>query len=376
MALDAVGFIDALLDAPASWIGLESPRILAQVIWWALLSVTIFSVVLTTGAVFTFVFRRLFAFFTQRIGPNRVGPFGLFQLVADGLKMITKEDVIPARADKALFRLAPYLAVAPFVMAFAPIPWTGDIVFSNIGVGIFFILAISAVSPLAEITAGWASNNKYAIYGGVRAAALDFSYEIPMVLSVLGVVTLAGSLSTVEIVESQRAFWYFVPQILGVFIFFAAALAKAGLVPADLPEAESELVAGYVTEYSGMRFGLFFVVLFANILFIGALVTTLFLGGWLSPFGNLAGYVVDLQFGSFQVLPEFPLPPPFVVLFGEGIHWFLLKTTFVCFTVFWLWLTLPRVRIDQYLNLAWKVLFPLSLLNLVLAALLRWTIVG
>ncbi|MGH9896326.1 MAG: complex I subunit 1/NuoH family protein, partial [bacterium] len=175
---------------------------------WVNYSVLLFSLVLTTGGLFTFVFRRLFAFFTQRLGPNRVGPFGVFQLVADGLKLIAKEDITPARVDKPLFRMAPYLAITPFVMAFAPIPFTDTLIFSNVAVGIVFILAISALSPLAEITAGWASNNKYAIYGGVRAAALDFSYEIPMVLAVVGVVMMAGTLNTVGIVESQRELWY------------------------------------------------------------------------------------------------------------------------------------------------------------------------
>jgi len=373
MALfDAVAVTDSVLDAVAGVAGLDSPRWLAQLLVWLIGSVLIFSIVLTTGGLFTLVFRRMFAFITQRIGPNRVGPFGLFQLVADGLKLISKEDIIPARVDRKLFRLAPYLAIAPFVMAFAPIPWSGDLIFSNIGAGILFVVGISALSPLAEITAGWASNNKYAIYGGVRAAALDFSYEIPMVLAVVGVILLTGSPNTNEIVMAQRQVWFFVPQILGLFIFFAAALAKAGLVPTDLPEAESELVAGYSTEYSGMRFGLFYVVLFANILFIGALVSTLFLGGWLSPLGDLHGTTI-LGFGP---LPAVPVPDPIAWILGDGLVWFLLKTVFVCFVIFWLWLTLPRVRVDQYLNVAWKVMFPLALLNLVIAAFVRWFFLG
>jgi NADH-quinone oxidoreductase subunit H len=386
-----VKVIDRILDAALGLVGMDSPMWLAQLVWWVTLSITVFSVVMTSGALFTFVFRRLFAFFTQRIGPNRVGPFGLFQLVADGIKMVTKEDIIPARADRPLFRAAPYIAIVPFVMAFAPIPWTGDVIFSNVGMGILFILAISAVSPVAEIAAGWASNNKYAIYGGVRAAALDFSYEIPMVLAVLGVVVLSGTLDTVGIVEAQRSciqydevlgqcvqrsVWFFLPQILGVFIFFVAALAKAGLVPTDLPEAESELVAGYSTEYSGMRFGLFYVVLFANILFIGALVTTLFLGGWLSPFGTFYGDdMLGYEVFGYQ-MPSVLMPDFLAAILGDGIQWFLVKTVFFCFLIFWLWLTLPRVRVDQYLNLAWKVLFPLSLLNLVIAGYVRWYWIG
>lgn len=390
---NAVPVIDSILDAVLGLVGIDSPMWLAQLVWWITLSITVFSVVLTTGAIFTFVFRRLFAFFTQRIGPNRVGPFGILQLVADGIKMVTKEDIIPARADRPLFRVAPYIAIVPFVMAFAPIPWTGDVVFSNVGMGILFILAISAISPVAEIAAGWASNNKYAIYGGVRAAALDFSYEIPMVLAVLGVVVLSGTLDTVGIVEAQRScvafdaadvctaksVWFFVPQILGVFIFFVAALAKAGLVPTDLPEAESELVAGFSTEYSGMRFGLFYVVLFANILFIGALVTTLFFGGWLSPFGNFYGDDLRDTIPSWlggDRLPSVIMPDFIAAMLGDGIHWFLVKVVFFCFVIFWLWLTLPRVRIDQYLNLAWKVLFPLALVNLVIAGYVRWYAIG
>lgn len=370
MADDVAKFIAGILDVPFGWAGAHTPFWLAQLVSWLLLSAAIFGVVLSVGGLFTLMFRRLFAFFTYRLGPNRVGPFGLGQLIADGVKMISKEDITPARADRPLFKIAVYLAVAPFIMAFAPIPFSGTLIFSNISVGIFFILAISALSPLSEITAGWASNNKYAIYGGIRAAALDFSYEIPMVLAVLGVVTLSGSLSTVDIVEAQRNHWFFLPQLLGVFIFFVAALSKAGLVPTDLPEAESELVAGYSTEYSGMRFGLFYVVLFANILFIGALVTTLFLGGWLSPFGNLHGYVVNLYATQF-VMPGF-----LALLLGDGLLWFLLKTVFVCFLIFWLWLTLPRVRIDQYLNLAWRVMFPLALLNLVVAGFVRWYLIA
>lgn len=363
-------FFDALLDVPAGWVGMDSPMWLAQLVAWVSLSVTVFSLVLTTGGLFTFVFRRMFAFFTQRIGPNRVGPFGILQLVADGLKLVAKEDIIPARVDRPLFRMAPYLAVTPFVLAFAPIPWTQTLIFGNVATGIFFILAISAIAPLSEITAGWASNNKYAIYGGVRAAALDFSYEIPMILSAIAVVLLAGSASTVDIVMAQEGLWFFVPMFIGMFIFFVAALAKAGLVPTDLPEAESELVAGFTTEYSGMRFGMFYVVLFANVLFIAALITTLFLGGWLSPLGNLQGAV--LEFGVTQ----WAVPGWLASVLGDGLVWFLLKTVFICFTIFWLWLTVPRVRVDQYLNLAWKVMFPLALINLVIAGLVRWYVLG
>lgn len=362
MVFDAVQVADQVLDALS---GGRSPLWLAKLVVWFIGGLILFSAVLAVGGVFTIVFRRMFAFFTQRIGPNRVGPFGLLQVAADGLKLVTKEDIIPAAVDRKLFRLAPYLAVAPFVAAFAPMPWSHTVILSNVGVGILFIVGVSALSPLAEITAGWASNNKYSIYGGVRAAALDFSYEIPMLLAVVGVIILAGTPNTEGIVLAQRNVWFFLPQVLGLFIFFTAALAKAGLIPTDLPEAESELVAGYSTEYSGMRFGLFYVVLFSSILFISALVATLYFGGWLSPFGDLSNYTVDL------LVVKFPLPGVLAWVLGNGMVWFLLKTVLVCFVIFWLWLTLPRVRVDQYLALAWKVMFPLALLNLVIAALVR-----
>lgn len=338
-------FIDGILDSVVGVAGYDSPFWVAQTISWSVQAVLLFALVLTTGGLFTFVFRRLFAFFTQRIGPNRVGPFGLFQFVADGIKLVTKEDITPARAEKPLYRAAVYMAVAPFVLAWAPIPFAENVIFSNIGVGIVFILAISALGPVGEITAAWASDNKYSLYGGIRAAALDFSYEIPLVLSALGVILLAGSMNTMEIVQAQEGLWFVFPQALGAFIFFAAAVAKAGLIPTDLPEAESELVSGFTTEYSGMRFGMFFVVLFGQVFFIGALMTTMFLGGWTGPFWD-SGFL--------------------------GVFWFGVKTLFFCFFVFWIWLSFPRVRIDQYLNFAWKVLFPLSLLNLVIAGALKY----
>jgi NADH-quinone oxidoreductase subunit H len=363
--------LDNILDAVLGVVGLDSPMLLARFLFWIIASVSLFSLVLTVGGLFTFTFRRLFAFFTQRVGPNRLPLFGVFYLVADGLKLISKEDITPKNADKWLFKFAPYLAISPFIMAWAPIPFASNMVMSNIGTGIIFVLAISALSPLAEITAGWASNNKYAIYGGIRAAALDFSYEIPMVISVAGVIALAGTMSTVGIVDSQRAVWFIVPQFIGAFIFFAAALAKAGLVPTDLPEAESELVAGYSTEYSGMRFGFFYVVLFAQVFFISALMTTLFLGGWLGPFGSYSSLNgAELGFG----VVSFQAPMILAAILGDGVLWFVLKSMLLCFTIFWLWLTVPRVRVDQYLNFAWKVLFPLSLVNFVIAALVRWFI--
>ncbi|HJQ93481.1 MAG TPA: complex I subunit 1 family protein, partial [Candidatus Thermoplasmatota archaeon] len=223
-----------------------------------------------------------------------------------------------------------------------------------VGTGVLLILAMGAIAPLAEIMAGWGSNNKYSLYGGVRAAALDVSYEIPMVFCVASILLITGSLSTIDIVEGQVGLWFVIPQVIGFVIFFITALAKAGLVPTDLAESESELVAGFTTEYSAMRFGMFFVVLFSNVFFVSAMITMLYLGGWHFPFET---FLVDN--GAGIVTSSFLQP-----------LWFLGKALLMSFVVFWIWVTLPRVRVDQYLNVAWKVLLPLSILNFVATAVM------
>lgn len=339
-----------LVDFAAQY-GLPAmPFLVTKIVWWLIASLLLFTVALTVGGLFTWVFRRLFAFFGLRKGPNRVGPAGLLQFAADGVKLLTKEDIIPAHADKWTYRMAPYLIVVPFVLAWAPLPFSDTIIFSNMSMGILFILAISALPPLGELVAGWGSNNKYSMYGSIRAAALDFAYEIPLVITAASVVLLAGGLSTQGVVEAQQGTWFgfipkwfIIPQIIGAFIFFVSMLAKAGLIPTDLGESESELIAGYTTEYSGMRFGFFFVVIFAGVFFLSALTTTIFLGGWIG----------------------FAFLPPFM--------WFLIKTLALCFLVFWIWSTLPRFRVDQFLHFAWRSLFPLSILNLVIAVGLKVT---
>ncbi len=315
-------------------------------------SLVVFTVVLSIGGLFTFAFRKIFARMGRRVGPDRVGPGGIAQFLADGIKLISKEDIRPANADRLAWGLAVYIAVAFTVLAWAPLPWGEKVFFSNVGTGILFILAASAIAPLAEIMAGWGSNNKYSLYGGVRAAALDVSYEIPLIFAVASVLLMVGTLDTQSIVTSQRGLWFIVPQIVGFFIFFVTGLAKAGLVPTDLAESESELVAGYTTEFSGMRFGFFFVVIFSNVFFLSALITMLYLGGWQAPFVTLAPIL-----GTF-------LGPI------TGIFWFLAKSLVMCFIVFWVWTTLPRVRVDTYLNVAWKVMLPISILNFVFTAVL------
>jgi NADH-quinone oxidoreductase subunit H len=348
-----MGVLTDFIDTTTRGMGLDLPGWADLTIASLVGAVLLFTVVLSIGGLFTFAFRRIFARMGQRPGPNRVGPQGIFQFLADGAKLISKEDVRPAKADRLAWTAALYVAIVFTVMAWAPIPWSGDVVFSNVGTGVLLILAMGAIAPLAEILAGWGSNNKFSLYGGVRAAALDVSYEIPMVFAVASIILMTGSLASNEIVNAQHdGLWFFLPQVLGFVIFFITALAKAGLVPTDLAESESELVAGFTTEYSGMRFGMFFVVLFSNVFFVSAMISMLYLGGWHAPFS-----------GTWPILDAFlgPVTP---------VLWFLLKSLLMCFVVFWVWVTLPRVRVDQYLSVAWKVMLPLSIVNFVLTAVL------
>jgi len=331
------------------------PQWAAVVIASVVAALVLFTVVLSIGGIFTFAFRRIFARMGQRPGPNRVGPQGIFQFLADGAKLISKEDVRPAKADGLAWRSALYVSITFTVLAWAAIPWSPDVVFFHGPTAILVILAMGAIAPLAEILAGWGSNNKYSLYGGVRAAALDVSYEIPMVITIGAILLIVGDLDTVRIVEAMAHLWtqpllaaaLLLPLLLGFVIFFITALAKAGLVPTDLAESESELVAGFTTEYSGMRFGMFFVVLFSNVFFVSAMITMLFLGGWHFPF-------------------ESALPANALALLWPLA--FLVKSLVMCFVVFWVWVTLPRVRVDQYMGVAWKVLLPLALLNFVVVA--------
>lgn len=338
-----MGILTDFIDSTLTSIGWDAPAWVDVVIASLIASVVLFTVVLSIGGLFTFAFRRIFAHMANRMGPNRVGPQGTFQFLADGLKLIGKEDIRPAKADAIAWRAAAYVSVIPMVMAWAPLPWSERLIFADLGVGLFLIFAFSSVAPLSEIMAGWGSNNKYSLYGGVRAAAMDVSYAVPLTFSLLSVVLITGSINTQDVVRSQETLWFIVPQIVGFVIFLMAALAKAGLVPTDMAESESELVAGFTTEYSGMRFGMFFVVLFSNVMFISALMTMLYLGGWQPLFG-------------LDMIP--------------GVVWFAAKALLLCFIVFWIWSTLPRVRVDQYLNVAWKIMLPVSLLNFIGTAIL------
>lgn len=289
---------------------------------------------LTVAALLIWLERRLLAVWQDRHGPNRVGPFGLLQVVADMIKIFTKEDWIPPFADKPVFILAPAVVMTTVLMSFAVIPFAPGIGVVDFNIGLLFFLAMSSLSVYSVMLAGWSSNSKYSLLGGMRSAAQMLSYEVFMGLSLAGVVLMTGSFSLRDIVEAQRNVWFFIPQFLGLITFLLAGLAETHRLPFDLPEAESELIAGYHAEYSGMKFGMFFVGEYLGIALISAFIVTMFFGGWLGPF-----------------------LPPFV--------WFILKT-FVFIGLFILVrASLPRPRFDQLMAYAWKVLLPLTLLNLV-----------
>lgn len=277
--------------------------------------------------------RRLLALWQDRYGPNRVGPFGLLQVVADMLKIFAKEDWVPPFSDKAVFVLAPAVIMTAVLLAFAVVPFSPGISIADLDTGILFFLAMSSLNIYGIVLAGWASNSKYSLLGGVRGAAQMLSYEVFMGLSLMGVVMLAGTFNLREIVEAQEGMWFCVPQLPGLIIFFIAGLAETHRIPFDLPEAENELVAGYHTEYSGMKFGMFFVGEYLGIVLISSLISVLFFGGWLGPV----------------------LPP---------VLWFLLKTLFFITLFILLRSALPRPRFGQLMSFGWKIMLPLSLLNI------------
>lgn len=291
-------------------------------------------VVMTVAAGLIWLERRLLALWQDRYGPNRAGPFGLLQVLADMIKIFTKEDWIPPFADKPVFVLAPAVIVATVLLSFAVVPFAPGLVVADLNIGLLFFLAMSSMGVYSVVLGGWASNNKYALLGGLRAAAQMLSYEVFMGLSLLGVVALAGTFNLREIVEAQRGVWFIVPQSLGFVVFVAAGLAETRRLPFDLPEADSELVAGFHTEYSGMKFGMFFVGEYIGIVLVSAMIVVLFFGGWLGP-----------------------ILPPAV--------WFALKTFAFILGFVLMRAALPRPRYDQLMAVGWKVMLPLALLNLV-----------
>jgi NADH-quinone oxidoreductase subunit H len=308
-------------------------------------AVVVFGFVLPIAGITSWLERRVWARIQSRVGPNRVGPQGFLQWLADGLKNLLKEDIIPSAADRWLFSLAPYLVVAGFIATFAAIPFAAPLIIADLNIGILYITAVTGIVVVGVLMAGWASNNKWSLLGGIRSAAQIISYEIPAGLSVFPVVLLTGTLSMQGIIQAQGWApwdWFLFHNpftFVAFFLFFVAALAEGNRTPFDIPEAESELVAGFCTEYSGMRYLLFFLEEWGNLYVIGAIVTTLFLGGWQVPAFTENLLVLTLvQFGVF-----------------------FLKAYFFVFLAMWIRATLPRVRVDQLMTLCWKYMVPIAM---------------
>ncbi len=333
------GIIDFLVgyNIPEIW-----ARLIVQVVFAGIVAVAAPSMLI----ILTWLERKIIARIQDRLGPNRAGPFGLLQAVADMIKMFTKEDITPATADRPVYNMAPALAVIAAIMPLAVIPFAPGFVGSEMNIGLLYIIAVGSVSTMSVLMAGWASNNKYALLAAFRAVAMMLTYEIPMVMSLVVVAIVAGSMSMVDIVAAQGSMWYVVSLPLVFFIFFFCGLAEVGRSPFDLIEAESELIAGFHTEYSGMKFGLIMIAEYVHMLALSFFLAVIFFGGWQIPFINLAA-----------------LPGPWGAILG--LMSIMVKVFTFVFIFIWMRGTLPRFRIDHLLDFGWKFLVPLSLVLII-----------
>ncbi|MBF2086816.1 NADH-quinone oxidoreductase subunit NuoH [Thermoleptolyngbya sp. C42_A2020_037] len=353
-------FIQALMD-----LGL-SPGV-AKTIWIPLPMVLIVGAVTVLALVATWLERKVSAAAQQRIGPEYAGPLGMLIPAADVVKLLFKEDILPAKTDPWLFAIAPLLVFIPVFLSYLIVPFGQNLLISDLGIGIFLWIALSSIAPIGLLMAGYASNNKYSLIGGLRAAAQSISYELPLALSVLAIAMMSNSLSTVDIVQGQSDYgilgWNLWRQPVGFVIFWIAALAECERMPFDLPEAEEEIVAGYQTEYSAVKFMLFYAGSYANLVLSALLASVLYLGGWESPVSVswLAGLI-----GVSESTPWLQ-----VITASLGIVMTLFKAYLFIFLAILLRWTVPRVRIDQLLDLGWKFLLPVSLVNLLLTAGLK-----
>lgn len=319
---------------------------IAEIIWTFTKVVITVSILMLHIAYVVYFERKVIGHMQARLGPMRVGWHGLLQPIADGLKLFFKEDIIPSSADKPIFYIAPVIGVLAAIGSIAVIPMWDGFSIANLNIGLLYILALSSVGSYAIILAGWASNSKYSFLGGLRSAAQVISYEIAMGLSLVGVMLMSGSANLTDIVHAQSEYWFAFTQPVAFFVFIMAAVAETNRVPFDLPEAETELVAGYATEYSGIRFGLFFMAEYAGMFIMSALVAICFLGGWDGPDAWL-----------FARVP--------------GFVWFILKVYGFIFFYFWIRATLPRYRYDQLMALGWKLFIPLALVNIIVTSLIK-----
>lgn len=335
------------------WLFSVMPEGVATVVEWVLIAALYLTFFALAGLLLVWMERRIAAFFQLRLGPNRVGPSGLFQTIADALKLVTKELTGTERADMFLYNLAPYFVIVAALVSLSVLPFSASFQAFDINIGVFFIMAVSSIGVIGILLGGWASNNKYSLIGAMRSGLQTVSYELSVGLSILTIVLLAGSLQISEIVEAQRTGGWFIlqghiPAAIAFMIFMIAGTAETNRAPFDMVEAESELGAGFHTEYSGMKFAYFFLAEFINMFIIAAVAVTIFFGAYLSPFGIT------------ESLPWL------------GVVWFMLKVLVIIFLMMWFRWTFPRLRVDQLLTLEWKYLLPLNLMNIVLMAVVIW----
>ncbi len=336
-----------------NWLFGIMPEGVANVVEWVLIAIVYLTFFAVAGLFLVYMERRIAAFFQLRLGPNRVGPAGLFQTIADALKLVTKELTITDKADKFLFNLAPYFVIVAALIILSVIPFSAEFQAFDINIGVFFVMAVSSIGVIGVLLGGWASNNKYALIGAMRSGLQTVSYELSVGLSILTIILLSGSLQLSEIIEVQRTGGWFIlqghiPAFIAFAIFMIAGTAETNRAPFDLVEAESELGAGFHTEYSGMKFAYFFLAEFINMFIVAAIAVTIFFGGHLSPFGIT------------EALPWL------------GVFWFLLKVLVIIFLMMWFRWTFPRLRVDQLLTLEWKYLLPINLFNIVFMAVMVW----
>jgi len=347
--------------------GMGLPSSIAHLLWLPLPMLLVLTAALIGVLVTVWLERKISAAAQQRIGPEYAGALGILQPIADGLKLLVKEDIIPQKADSLLFTLGPILVLIPVILSWLIVPFGQNLLISNVGIGIFLWIALSSIQPIGLLMSGYASNNKYSLLGGLRAAAQSISYEIPLALAVLAVVMMSNSLSTVDIVNQQNTAglfsWNIFRQPVGFLIFWICALAECERLPFDLPEAEEELVAGYQTEYAGMKFALFYLGSYINLILSSLLVSVLYLGGWGFPIP------IDLITNSLGQSPNAPVIQ--ILAATIGIIMTVFKTYFLVFLAILLRWTTPRVRIDQLLDLGWKFLLPIALVNLLFTAALK-----
>jgi len=353
--------MDALLAPVAGFFGPAWPAV------WTLAKIVAIAIPLILAVAYlTLVERKVIGWMQVRIGPNRVGPLGLLQPFADVFKLIFKEIVLPTGANRYLFFIAPILSIAPALAAWAVIPFTSDVVLADINAGLLYVLAMTSMGVYGVILAGWASNSKYAFLGCLRSAAQIVSYEIAMGFALVGVLMAANSLNLSDIVRGQEgglAYWYFIPLFPLFLVYVISGVAETNRHPFDVAEGESEIVAGFHVEYSGVAFAVFFLAEYMNMILIAALAATMFLGGWLAPWPGL----------NNEVLPEWIPLIGGSALFGDGMPWLFGKMAFVLFFFLWIRATFPRYRYDQIMRLGWKVFLPVTLVWIVFLAVMMQT---